>query len=334
MAKGENQDAVTYFQQALQIREKLGVPGDIADSLHNLGEVYVNLGQYDEAMNSYMKALDLNRKNSDAHGAALQSHSLGVLFQLQGRIGPAVSALQDAVTGLQQSGDHARPLADSLNDLADALARAGRGKESTAPLQEAQTIAHDLKSDALNASLLLTQGDVAFYTGDVKGASSFYDQALRASSHVSEADLAMLAKLDSGKAAIADGRAGAAISNLRAVAQQADQQGRSYISLDAAVAIAEGMIRQKDYAHARQELDRDLARSEKLGTRLLSAKIHYLIGETFRLTGNPTEAGLQYRQAITILDGIRAEPGAEHIPERFDLQPMYKAASPSPANTN
>ena len=334
MAKGENQDAVTYFQQALQIREKLGVPGDIAESLHNLGEVYVNLGQYDEAMSSYMRALDLNRKNSDAHGAALQSHSLGVLFQLQGRIGPAVSALQDAVTGLQQSGDHARPLADSLNDLADALARAGRSKESAAPLQEAQTIAHDLKSDALNASLLLTQGDVAFYAGDLKAASSLYDQALRASAHVSEADLAMLAKLDLGKAAIADGRAGGAVSSLRSVAQQADAQGRSYISLDAAVSIADGMLRLKDYVHPRQELERDLARSEKLGTRLQSAKIHYLLGEALRLTGNQSEAALQYRQAVTILDAIKAEPGAEHVAERFDLQAVYKAASAPLSGTN
>jgi serine/threonine protein kinase/tetratricopeptide (TPR) repeat protein len=334
MAKGENQDAVTYFQQALQIREKLGVPGDIAESLHNLGEVYVNLGQYDEAMSSYMRALDLNRKNSDAHGAALQSHSLGVLFQLQGRIGPAVSALQDAVTGLQQSGDHARPLADSLNDLADALARAGRSKESATPLQEAQTIAHDLKSDALNASLLLTQGDVAFYAGDLKAASSLYDQALRASAHVSEADLAMLAKLDLGKAAIADGRAGGAVSSLRSVAQQADAQGRSYISLDAAVSIADGMLRLKDYVHPRQELERDLARSEKLGTRLQSAKIHYLLGEALRLTGNQSEAALQYRQAVAILDAIKAEPGAEHVAERFDLQAVYKAASAPLSGTN
>ncbi len=326
MAKGQNQDAVTYFQQALQIREKLAVPGDIAETLHNLGEVYVNLGQYDQAMTSYMKALDLNRKNGDARGSALQSYSLGVLFQLQGRLGAAVSALQDAVAGFQQSGDHARPLADSLDALADALARTGRGEEAAAPLQQAQGIAHDLKSDALNATLLLTQADVSFYQGDLKTASSFYDQALRSSAHVSEADLSMLSQLGLAKIAIEDGRSGAAISSLGAIVKRANEQGRSYLSLDASVAMANAMVGRRDYDRARQELDRDLARSEKLGTRVLSAKIHYLIGEVCRLTGNPSEATLHYRQATTVLDAIKAEPGAEHVAERFDLQPIYRAA--------
>jgi len=35
------------------------------------------------------------------------------------------------------------------------------------------------------------------------------------------------------------------------------------------------MIEAKDYSHARQELERDLSRSEKLGARLQNARIHY-----------------------------------------------------------
>jgi len=42
LARGESEDALTYFQQALQLREKLNVPGDIADTLGNLGVTNVN----------------------------------------------------------------------------------------------------------------------------------------------------------------------------------------------------------------------------------------------------------------------------------------------------
>jgi len=35
LEKGENEDALTYLQQALQIREKLKLPADIAETLHN-----------------------------------------------------------------------------------------------------------------------------------------------------------------------------------------------------------------------------------------------------------------------------------------------------------
>ena len=92
------------------------------------------------------------------------------------------------------------------------------------------------------------------------------------------------------------------------------------------VTMAEAMIHEKDYAHARQELDRSSARSEKLGSRLQSAKIHYFTGEVLRLTGNQSESMVQYRQTISILNEIKAEQEAAHVIDRFDLQPIYKDA--------
>ena len=44
--KGRIDDAVTYFERALPIREKVNVPGEIADTLHNLAEAAVKMGQY------------------------------------------------------------------------------------------------------------------------------------------------------------------------------------------------------------------------------------------------------------------------------------------------
>ena len=74
----------------------------------------------------------------------------------------------------------------------------------------------------------------------------------------------------------------------------------------------------KDYTHARQELQRNLSKAEKLGLRLQNAKIHFLMGRALRLGGTTSEAPPQYREALRLLDEIRKEPGAEHIIERFD----------------
>ena len=70
-----------------------------------------------------------------------------------------------------------------------------------------------------------------------------------------------------------------AVGDLRSLAQQADSQGRKYISVVSSVLLAEAMIKNKDYAAARQELQRSLGRSEKLGLRLENARIHYLLGD-------------------------------------------------------
>jgi len=327
LARGESEDALTYFQQALQLRERLSVPGDIADTLGNLGVTNVNLGQYDQATDAYMRALDLFRKSGDNHGAALQSQSLGMMFQTQGRIGPAISSLQDAVKGLRDAGDRGQPLAQAENDLAGAFARAGRGAESSKLLEEAQTIARGLKSDPLNNALLNTDGDVKFYRGDLPAARTAYQQAQKQLSRTSDADSQLNTKLNLARVAVEEGHALGAIDELRSLTQQADMMGRKSLAVQASAWMAEAMLKNKDYRGARKELERILPRSEKLGLRLQTAKIHYLLGAAMRLSGSGAESSTQYRAALNLLRDIQKEPGAEHIGERVDLKSVFEEAS-------
>ena len=67
--------------------------------------------------------------------------------------------------------------------------------------------------------------------------------------------------------------------------------------------------------------------SEKLGLRMQSARIHYLLGISLRLTGNSSEAASQYREALRLLDEIKNEPGADHLLERSDVNIIYTEAS-------
>ncbi len=129
-AMGDTNNAFTYSEQALQLREKLGVPGDIADTLESLSEAYTTTGQYEQAMNALMRALELARKAGDARGGAIISRQIGLVFEYQGRFGAAVKSMQDAVKVFRAQGENGLDMAGALNDLAGALARAGRGDEA------------------------------------------------------------------------------------------------------------------------------------------------------------------------------------------------------------
>lgn len=321
--KGENEDALTYLQQALQIREKLNVPGDIAETLQNLGSVYAALGQYDQAMTAYMRGLDLYRKSGDNRGAAAMSHSMGLIFEYQGRLGPAIGALQDAVKTFRDLGDRTSTMADSLDDLADGLAKAGRGAEGAKLVAEAQELARGLKNDALLASALNSQGDISFYQGDLKTAKASYEQALHLSSPTKDKESSLTSRINLAKVAVADGNARSAASELRILTQQADSLGLKYLSVVSSVLLAEAMIKNNEYAPARQELQRDLGKSEKLGLRLESARIHYLLATDLRLSSSASEATGQYREAQRLLETVGKEPGAEHLSDRYDLKPIY-----------
>ncbi len=327
LQKGENQDALTYIQQALQLREKLNVPGDLAETLHNMGEAYANLGQYDQAMTSYMRGLDLYRKSDNSQGAAIMSDSLGLVFGYQGRLGPAVGALQDSVKAFRDLGDRSSNMAQSLSDLAGALAKVGRGTESPKLLEEAKELARGLSNEALQAAILNSEGDVHFYQGEISAASGSYQQAQRLAAQASDKGALLTAKMNLAKAAIAAGRAQSAVGDLRGLALQADTLGKKYISVTCSVLMAEAMVKNKDYVHARQELQRSLGMSEKMGLRMENARIHSLLGTSLRLTGSAGEAKSQYRQALQLFDEMRKEQGAEHVIDRYDLKPMYAEAT-------
>ena len=218
-------------------------------------------------------------------------------------------------------------MAQGLSDLAGSLARAGRGNEAATLLDEAEGLGRGLKNDALLAGVLNERGDAYFYQGDLKSAAGSYEQASRLASHAADKEVLLISKMNLAKVAVEDGRSRTAINDLRTLAQQADSQGRKYISVVSSVLLGEAMIRNKEYAAARQELQRSLGRAERLGLRLEVARVHYLLGEALRLSGNASESASQYREAGRGLDEIRKEQGAEHLAERYDLKPIYAATA-------
>jgi tetratricopeptide (TPR) repeat protein len=285
------------------------------------------MGDYDQALASLMKALDVSRKANDAAGAADVSGSIGKVLMYQGRLGAAVSAMQDAVSGYRSANNNGFELADSLNNLADALALVGRGEESGKLLEEATKLANGLKNESMHSELLNTQGDAAFYRGDYKAARSAYEQAAQSAAKAKDREKNLIPKMNLARVSIAEGRPQAAIPELRAAIQQADSLHLKYYRLRGSVDLAEAMIKSKDYSHAKQELDQALNTSEKLGTRLQTAIIHFQMGNLLKQAGDAPGAAEQYRQADTLLEEIKKEPGAEHVLERSDLKVIYNRST-------
>jgi hypothetical protein len=73
-------------------------------------------------------------------------------------------------------------------------------------------------------------------------------------------------------------------------------------------------------------LERSLGSSEKLGMRMQTVKIQYLLGNSSRWSGDPTNAAGHYRNAARLLDEMKKDPGAEKLLERADLKSIYEEA--------
>jgi len=303
------------------------VPQDIVDSVHNLAETSVRMGQYDQAVSQYMRALDLHRSMEDVRGAAVESYMLGMMFDYQGRFGAALNSKQQALKTFQDLKDRTYYMAEIQGGYGEALILAGRGQEAKTYLDDALSLARDLKNDGMISQTLAFQGDAAYYRGDSKSARPLYEQALQAATRSKEPDRVLLTKVDLAKMALQEGQVQQAITAFRQLMQQADELGLPNLSVECSISVAEAMIKNHQHAQAQQELERTLLRSDKIGLWPLSARAHYLLGAALRASGNQTEAQQQYRSSVQLLDQMRKEPGADKILQRSDFKAMYEEAT-------
>jgi tetratricopeptide (TPR) repeat protein/predicted Ser/Thr protein kinase len=321
--KGQYEDALTYYQQALQLREKSKVPQDIVEAVHNLGETSAEMGQYDKAISYYLRALDLRRSMDDRQGAAIESYSLGTLFDYQGRFGAAINSKQEALKTFRDVKDRTSWMAKMLGGSAEALILAGRADETKSYLDEALSLSRELKNDTMVAEALGFQGDAFFYGGDFKSAHAWYAQALQAATRSKEPESILTAKINVAKVQVLEKRTQEAVSSLRQLIQQANDLGFKYTSVECSIFMAEAMMQNRDFSHARQELERALLLSDKLGMQPLSARAHYLLATIEQSSGESSEAQDHYREALRLLDAMKTDPGAEKLLQRADFKTIY-----------
>ena len=167
------------------------------------------------------------------------------------------------------------------------------------------------------------QGDAAFYRGDFNSARTLYGQAFQAASRTKERDKVLTSKIGLAKIAVSEGHSREAISSLKRLAQEADSLGLKYLSVECSIYLAEALADTKDYSQARKELDQTLAKSERLGLRMQTARVHDLLGTALRLSGNAPQAAPHYATALRLLAEIQKEPGADQISGRSDVHATY-----------
>ena len=325
--KGDYDDARIYFEQALQLREKINVPGDVASTLHNLAEVNTKSGQYEQALSQYMRALDLYRNAGDKQGMAVEAYSVGTIFENQGRYGSAESSKKQALENFRETKENSFWMGEALSGYGNALSEVGRFDEGAKTLQEALDFSRQLKNDALVAQALNWQGDNFLYRGDLKSAKSSYDQALQTASKTTDHQLQLVSKLNSAKIIMEDGQAQGAMKALTGVADEAEALGLKYLSLECSIIEADGRMKLKDYPAARQQLDRAVLQSEKLGLQPLLLKANFLLGRWSRDKGTAADATGHYQQALNLLDAIKKDPGSDKIMERSDFKVIFEESN-------
>ena len=325
LARAEHEEARTYLERAVELREKANVPVDLARSLASLADVSVRLGEYDRAEALYLRAIDLWRQADDRRGVAIGSYGMGMLLAQRGRYGAAIDATGEAVKTFRDLKERSFWLSESLGGSGAALSLAGRFDDADKALAESLAIARELNNETLVVEALNSQGDNAYFRGDLKAARSLYDQAQLAARTTGNPYLILESALKASRLDIEGGRASAAAGELRKLIRDADAIGAKPLAAEAGVSLGDALIAAKRPEDARAALDESLAIAERLGSIALLARVHHLIAESLRLSGRQADAASHDAKARQFVEELRKDARTDAILARRDLRDLASA---------
>lgn len=168
--------ALSQAKEGLQLFLDLRENVSQAYTLRLIGTIYVTLNEYNKAMTSLLKALEIARNVADQRLMGEISTFIGKTYLVSGEIEPAIDELKKAITILQNQ-NHMVPLSYAYNFLACAYKAIGDQEVFRQYLQRSEEIAEDMGVVAMRLDYLCQIGQLELREGKLEKALGFFDQA-------------------------------------------------------------------------------------------------------------------------------------------------------------
>jgi len=141
---GENESAFRELEDALLKAEKLKVRKDeIATTLNNIGMVYRAQGRYTEALQTFERALSIDRKIKSPWAIAYDLRNKALTLIRMGNNQEAIPLLEDALSITRKTGNRINE-AKVLLALGEAFAGMGQNERAGEPFKAALELAHSM----------------------------------------------------------------------------------------------------------------------------------------------------------------------------------------------
>ena len=221
---GELRDAVDEHLVRALVLYKRGrnVFGE-AETVNALGVAYSRLGQVDDAVEQYRKAVALRRGLGDRRGVASSLRNLAQLSTVQGRFDQAQAEFDEARLLFVALGD-ADGLAAVDNELGLLAEERGDHAGAEAAFRRVLRAREDAGDDYGVAESLNNLGYARFALGDYDSANAFWQQALAGFTRLEDPDGIVRTRQNLGALELARGRWSAARELLESSLAVAERQ--------------------------------------------------------------------------------------------------------------
>ncbi|MBU0487048.1 MAG: tetratricopeptide repeat protein, partial [Bacteroidetes bacterium] len=176
--KGDFHRAMDYYEKSLLIFEELDYQRGISSCLNNLSLVAMYLGDYSKAEESYEKSLKLKEDIDDQPGISRCLNNLGLVVMYQGDYRAATEYFEKSMKIRENLGDK-KGISDCLNSLGMVYKYQGDFPKATGFHEKGLNIEEELGDKKGISGCLTNLGNVFADQGNLPKAQEYYEKSLK-----------------------------------------------------------------------------------------------------------------------------------------------------------
>ena len=192
---GKPDEALEYYQQALEINRKLGYEQGAAHNLNNIGTLYNELSKHDEALECQEEALKISKKFKDKQAIANSLTNIGIIYTDSGKPEETLKLFQEALE-INKKLKYQEGIANVFNNIGLAYSNLKETDQALNYYQKALKINKEIGYKEGVATNLGNIGLIYITLGKSEEALKYYQEALEIFVHTnSQPRIEILLKL-------------------------------------------------------------------------------------------------------------------------------------------
>ncbi len=291
-------DALRNYEQALEIRKKVGDQSGVAKTLGQIAQVQDMQGDFNASLASYNQAIEVDRRIGDKTGLALNLMNLGTLYHDHGKYNEALNFTAQALQLYRDTADELNQ-AQCLNNIGSSHFYKGEYQDALTYFQQAYEIRDRLKlrDDAIESLHNLAETNVKLGQYDV--ALSQYLKALEASRSANDKSGAAADSSSIGALFATQGKYGQAVGALQDAVQGFQQiNDRTWMMAEAQSRYGDVLSAVGREAEGQKYIDDALKLAIELKNDTVIAEALDALGDSHFYAGDYASARQQYERAL------------------------------------
>ena len=305
---GQREQALHYYNRALLISKEVGDQDGLATILTSIGNIYDNLGQREEALSYHNQALPIMEKSEHPEGLAATLNNIGLIYDNSGQFEKAIAYYKRALAISKEIGDWTGQ-GTALNNIGTIYLKIGQWETALAYFNKALIIWKQVGDRSGLGKVLTSIGHIYEKWGKWKDALAHYNQALTINQAIEDQAGVAIVLNYIGHVHARIGQHNEALAYYHRALSIMEKIGDQPAIAMMLTNIGLVYHRLSQWQHALRYLNRALPILEKVKDKAGMATALNNLGLVFNSVGQSKEALAYYHQALSIMKKIGDKAG-------------------------